>query len=194
MKNILHIDSSGRHSASITRKLTHALVSEIRTETSQIIYRDLSSNLAFINETMINAYFTPDDQRSDAEKESIVLSDAIVKELVDSDIVVIGAPMYNFAAPAALKAWADLAARAGETFQYTEDGPKGLLEGKKAYIVVTAGGVVLDSDADFLTPWLRFFLGFIGISDVELIKVEGLSNNEEDALAPVLSIIKALDK
>lgn len=83
-------------------------------------------------------------------------------------------PVYNFTMPSTLKAWADLVARAGTTFRYTESGPEGLLTGKKAYVVIASGGTPIGSEIDFLTPWLRHFLGFLGITDVEIIAADGI--------------------
>ena len=108
-------------------------------------------------------------ERSAEDAERLKLSDELVAEAAAADVIVIGTPIYNFAAPAALKAWMDLVARPRETFRYTENGPEGLLTGKKAIITVASGGVPVGSDYDFLTPHLRFFLGFIGVTDVEFV-------------------------
>jgi FMN-dependent NADH-azoreductase len=192
MNNILHIDASGRGQASVSRKLSQALIEMLDDGHSTVSYRDVSQGLPFIDEMMIGAYFTPEADRSDQQNHSIALSNTIVDELVASDIVVVGTPMYNFSAPAGLKAWADLAARVGETFQYSENGPVGLLKNKKAYVVVATGGSEIDSEIDFLTPWLRHFLGFIGISDVEFIKAEALNRNGDDAIQSAISSIAAI--
>jgi FMN-dependent NADH-azoreductase len=192
MNNILHIDASGQGQPSVSRKLSRALVEKIGYEQSTVTYRDVSQGLPFVSEMMIGAYNTPAGDRSDEQKQSIALSNKIVEELVASDIVVLGTPMYNFSAPAGLKAWADLAARFGETFQYSENGPIGLLTGKKAYVVVATGGTAIDSEIDFLTPWLRHFLGFIGITNVEVIKAEALNRNREGAIDSALSSITAI--
>jgi FMN-dependent NADH-azoreductase len=192
MNNILHIDASGRGQASVSRKLSQALIEMLDDGHSTVSYRDVSQGLPFIDEMMIGAYFTPEADRSDQQNHSIALSNTIVEELVASDIVVVGTPMYNFSAPAGLKAWADLAARVGETFQYSENGPVGLLKNKKAYVVVATGGSEIDSEIDFLTPWLRHFLGFIGISDVEFIKAEALNRNGDDAIQSAISSIAAI--
>jgi len=97
------------------------------------------------------------------------LSDTLIAELEAADTIVIGAPIYNFAGPACIKAWMDLVARPRVTFTYTPDGPKGLLTGKKAIVVVASGGVAVGSPADFLSSHLTFFLGFLGITDVEVV-------------------------
>ena len=192
MKKILHIDASGRHQGSHSRQLGLEVVESIQANDSKVTHRDVSQNLPFLNETMIGSYFTPMTDRNDEQKQAIALSDAIVKELMEHDTYVIGVPIYNFSMPAALKAWADLAARVGLTFQYGENGPVGLLEGKKAYIVVTSGGTQVGSDIDFLTPWLRHYLGFIGVKDVEIINASGLGSDAEVTLEKARASILAL--
>ena len=126
------------------------------------------------------------------DQQAIALSDTIVEELMEHDTYVIGVPIYNFSMPAALKAWADLSARVGLTFKYGENGPEGLLEGKKAYIVVTSGGTQVGSDIDFLTPWLRHFLGFIGVKDIEIINASGLGSDSEATIEKARASILAL--
>ncbi len=192
MKKILHIDASGRRQGSQSRQLGLEVVESIQANDSKVTHRDVSQNLPFLNDTMIGSYFTPMSDRTDEQKQSITLSDVIVNELMEHDTYVIGVPIYNFSMPAALKAWADLAARVGLTFQYGENGPEGLLEGKKAYIVVTSGGTQVGSDIDFLTPWLRHYLGFIGVKDVEIINASGLGSHAEETLEKARASILAL--
>ena len=127
----------------------------------------------------LGAAFTPADGRSDAQSARVALSDELIAELKAADTVVIGVPIYNFAPPAQLKTWFDHVARAGITFQYSEAGPKGLLEGKKAYLVMASNGTQMGSGIDFATPWLRHMLGFIGIDDVEAIAADRQGANEE---------------
>ena len=103
-----------------------------------------------------------------------MVADALIAELQATDTLVLSLPVYNFTMPSTLKAWADLVARAGTTFRYTESGPEGLLTGKKAYVVIASGGTPIGSEIDFLTPWLRHFLGFLGITDVEIIAADGI--------------------
>ena len=192
MQNILHIDSSARREASTSRKLSQALVEHLSAENTIITRRDVSSNLPFVNELMVESYNTPPSERSDEHKQCIALSDLLVQELVSADTLVIGAPMYNFGPPACLKAWADLVARVGETFRYTEHGPVGLLENKKAYIVTVTGGAPLNSPVDFLTPWLQQFMKFLGIDDVQFIGAQALKRNADEAISNALSQIKAI--
>ena len=180
---ILHIDASARKGDSITRKLSAQLVSRLAGDYSQVTYRDLSEGLPFVDETKISAYFTAPEARTDEHRLAIALSDTIVSELRNNDVVVMGVPIYNFSMPASFKAWADLAARVGETFRYTESGPVGLLENKKAYVVIASGGTKVDSQIDFLTPWLRHYLGFIGIKDVTVISADALNQDSDAGLA-----------
>ena len=180
---ILHIDASARKDDSVTRKLSAQLVKRLAGDYGQVTYRDLSEGLPFVDEAKIEAYFTAAEARTDEHREALVLSDSIVSELKNSDVLVIGVPIYNFSMPASFKAWADLAARVGETFRYTETGPVGLLKYKKAFVVIASGGTKVDSQIDFLTPWLRQYLGFIGIKDVTVISADALNQDFDAGLA-----------
>ena len=117
MNNILHIDASGRKTSSVTRRLSNEIIQKISNDKSTISYRDVSQGLPFVDEMMIGAYYTQKAERSEQQNQAIVISDAIVEELVAADTVVIGMPIYNFSMPAGFKAWADLAARVGKTFK-----------------------------------------------------------------------------
>jgi FMN-dependent NADH-azoreductase len=126
----------------------------------------------------VTGTFTPADARSDAQNEALSFSDTLVAEVIAADTIVIGTPIYNFGAPAVLKAWIDQIARAGVTFQYTENGPEGLLEGKKVIIAVASGGTQIGSDYDFASPYLKFALGFLGITDVTVLSKDDILNEE----------------
>jgi FMN-dependent NADH-azoreductase len=188
MTKILHLDTSGRHEGSVTRKLSSQIINAIKGD-AQVTYRDIGKGIAFVDDTMIAGYFTPDDKRSAEQKRSLILSDTITKELFDHDVYVFGIPMYNFSMPATFKAWCDLAARAGVTFKFSEQGqPVGLLKGKKAYIVISSGGTPIGSEADFLTHWLRYFLNFLGIEDIDMIcAADGAKIAEAEAYIAKLS-------
>jgi len=193
MKNILHIDASGRKTPSISRTLSNELVQKISNDESTIVYRDVSQGLPYVNELMIGAYYTPSDKRSDEQHQAIAISNTIIEELKAADTIVIGVPIYNFSMPAGFKAWSDLAARVGETFKYTETGPVGLLENKKAYIAVASGGTIVGGDIDFLTPWLNHYLGFIGIHDVTIIQAEAVNRNGDKAIEDARGSIASLN-
>jgi len=193
MNNILHIDASGRKTPSVSRRLSNEIVQEISNDQSTVVYRDVSQGLPFVDEMMIGAYFTQSDERNEEQHKAIAISDTIVEELKAADTIVIGLPVYNFSMPAGFKAWSDLAARVGETFKYTENGPVGLLEAKKAYVVVASGGTKVGSDIDFLTPWLRHYLGFIGIHDVKIVQAEALNQNGDKAIEEALASIATIE-
>ncbi len=191
--NVLRIDASARKSGSITRDLTDRIVARLENEgKSQITTRDLSDALPHITEDWIGANFTPADARSPEQLETLALSNALVDELEAADILVIGLPIYNFGVPAALKAWIDLVARVGRTFQYTENGPKGLLSGKRAIVAVASGGTEMGSDIDFASRYLRHVLGFIGIDDVVFVAADRMSADADVALQNAYSDINAL--
>lgn len=182
MTQILHIDASARYQDSQSRMLSKKLTEHlIQTEPSgaRRSYRDISQGLPFIDEDMIAAYYTPKDQLSEAQRAKIELSDRLVDELEQADVLVIGTPMYNFSVPAAFKAWIDLVARVGRTFRYSENGPIGLLENKRAFVVVTTGGTALGSSIDHLSNYVRHVLGFLGIEDVTVIAADELNKHLE---------------
>jgi FMN-dependent NADH-azoreductase len=182
--NILEVSASGRRGDSISRKLTQDIVDalEIRFGDIKLASRDLSDGVPFVDEGWIAANFTPEEERTHEHVAALAESDALVKELQRADVVVIGAPIYNFGVPAVLKAWVDMIVRARLTFRYTAEGPEGLLKGKKAYIVVTSGGVPVDSPVDFATPYLRQVLQFVGISDIEIIAADRLNMAADDSI------------
>lgn len=181
---ILEVQASARSEASISRALTSNLISalEDRHGKADINQRDLAKGLPFIDEAWVEANFTPDEERTSAHHQILSRSDDLVAELQEADVIVIGAPIYNFSVPAVLKAWIDMIARARLTFRYTETGVEGLLKGKKVYVVVPSGGVPVGSPMDFATPYLRHALGFVGITDVEFIGAQGADRGNNEAL------------
>ena len=184
MTRVLAINASGRRNGSLSRTLSADLIEALETRHGDIdvSYRDLADGVSFVNETWIGATFTDADQRSDEQNAALAESDELVNELLAADVVVIATPIYNFGVPAALKAWFDQVARARVTFKYTENGPVGLLENKKAYLLVVSGGVDMDSPADFATPWLRQAMSFVGISDTAAIGARQNGREPEDVL------------
>lgn len=181
---VLEVNASARGAGSASRTLAEDLIRALddRHGNVQTIRRDLAKGIPFVDEAWIEANFTSADSRTEKHREALSLSDALVAEITEADVLVIGTPMYNFTIPAALKAWIDMVARAQLTFRYTEDGPQGLLEGKKAYVVVATGGVPVGSAADFATPYLEHVLGFIGITDVEFIAADRLNSHAEESM------------
>ena len=176
MSNILHITASIRDGESVSRSLGTKLVEGLAAKQgASVVTRDLSKNdIPFIDEDRFAANLAPYAERSPEQHELAKIADELIDELQNADTLVFSVPIYNFSVPATVKAWADLVARAGTTFQYTANGPEGLLTGKKAYITAASGGTPVGSDFDFMTPWLKFFLGFLGIQDVEVIAADGI--------------------
>ncbi len=182
--NILEVSASGRRGDSVSRQLTADVINalEDRYGSASVVKRDLNDGIGFVDETWIAANFRPADERTASERERLAESDRLVAELEAADVIVIGAPIYNFGVPATLKAWVDQVARARVTFRYTDAGPEGLLEGKKAYVVIASGGVPVDAAVDFATPYLRHALGFLGIHDVEVIAADRLNARGAEAV------------
>lgn len=171
-QTILRVDSSARKKGSTTRTLTDRLVSALSDQHTITLTRDLADGIGMYTEKWVEGTFTPIEDRSPQHKFALSESDILVQEVQQADILVIGAPMYNFSIGAALKAWVDLIARAGVTFSYTEKGPVGLLSNVETYIVASSGGTPVGSDADFGTKYLKFFLAFVGITNVTILSSE----------------------
>lgn len=169
--NVLRVDASARREDSITRTLADQMIAGLRQHapTLTVTRRDVARGLPFVDADWVHANFTDPDARSAAQRQTLSGSDALVAEAMHADVWIIGAPIYNFGVPASLKAWVDQIARARLTFHYTEQGPQGLLTGKKVYILTATGGTEVGGAIDFATPWLKFVLGFLGITDVEII-------------------------
>ncbi|WP_170328357.1 FMN-dependent NADH-azoreductase [Ruegeria arenilitoris] len=180
-KTILHIDASARRDGSATRDLSDRIVKHLGA--ARIIRRDLASPLPLLTEDWINANFTPADQRDETQRDQLALSDTLVNELQEADTIVVGLPIYNFSVPAAFKAWIDLVARVGLTFSYTENGPKGLLEGKRAVLAIASGGTAVGSEVDFATNYAKHVLGFIGIHEVDVVAADQMALDAETTLA-----------
>ena len=172
---VLKINSSAAKSTSLSRCQVDSIVSEllIKYPNAEVIERDVAySNLPFPDDKFIDAIFQGGELNEEQQKVTH-LSDQLVDELVGSDILVIGAPMYNFTIPASLKAYFDLIARAGKTFHYNEHGyPLGLVENKKAIVVITTGGIPLGSPMDFSKQYITTFLGFLGIQEIEFVELD----------------------
>jgi FMN-dependent NADH-azoreductase len=196
MSHILRIDTSARYSGSTTRQLTDQLVTRLVEQGygAAVTTRDLARTPpALLTEGWVGANFTDDADRSDEQRATLASSDELIAELEAADTIVIGVPVYNFAIPAALKAWVDLIARARRTFRYSEAGPEGLLKGKKAFLVVASGGVPVGSDYDFATGYLRHVLGFVGITDVQIIAADQ-QMMDGGAISRATSAIEALQQ
>lgn len=160
--NILRLDAGAAHAGSVTRSLGDAVIARLTAADGDatVTTRDLTTGMPFVDGDWVAA---------SGAGQAIATSDELIDELLAADVVVITAPIYNFGVPASLKAWVDQVSRAGRTFQYSEEGPKGLIQGTRAVIVTASGGTEIEGEADFAVPYLRFLLGFLGISDVEVV-------------------------
>ena len=176
---ILHIDSSAQKQKSISRQLSARIVDQLGGE---VIRRDLSDAVPPVTELWVSANFTPAEQRTSEQQEALKLSDLLVAELQRADTIVIGSPVYNFNVPSVLKAWIDQVVRAGVSFNYTENGPVGLLEGKRAIVAMASAGMPIGSEIDFASGYLRHILGFVGINDVQIIAADQLRANQDKAI------------
>lgn len=142
----------------------------------QIQVRDLAADpIPVLDGELVGALRPSDAPLTPRQQDTLDLSNTLIEELKASDVIVIAAPMYNFNISTQLKNYFDLVARAGVTFRYTEAGPEGLLKGKKVYVLTSRGGIHKDTDTDLVTPYLRVFLGFIGLTDVEFVFEEGIA-------------------
>ena len=181
---IYQIDSSARKEGSISRSLAKKLINKIKKPNDEVIYRDLDDEMLFVSGLTESGMKIPEDKQTDGHKKMFQLSDKLVEELKDSDVIIISAPIYNFGPPATLKAWSDLAARVNTTFKYTPDGKRiGLLKDKKAYLVITSGGTKIGSEEDFLTPWLKLMLNFFGVMDIKIISADQMAIDYEKSIA-----------
>lgn len=178
MSNVLIIESSARQQGSFSRQLTRQFISQWQAAhpADQVTVRDLALNpVPHLDANLLGGWMKPEAQRSADEQASLQRSDELTDEVLGADVLVLAAPMYNFAIPSTLKAWLDHVLRAGVTFKYTETGPQGLLTGKKAYVLTARGGLYAGSTSDHQEPYLRQVLAFIGIHDVTFIHAEGLN-------------------
>ncbi|MEO0317074.1 MAG: hypothetical protein RL404_751 [Pseudomonadota bacterium] len=199
MTTILYLNSSVRSTGSVSRQLSGEFIEKLKSAHpgAKVVTRDLAANpLPHLSESMVGAYFTPPEQRNDEQKQLIQTSDEVVTELLAADIVVVGAPMYNFSVSSTLKSWIDHVARAGVTFKYTETGPVGLVHGKKFVIFTSRSGVYSSGPAkamDFQETYLRGVLGFLGITDVSFVSAEGLAMGDEAVNAALARGRSAMD-
>ena len=180
---IYQIDSSARKEGSTSRALAKKLLNKIKGPNDEVVYRDLNEEMVFVAGLTESGMNIKEKDQNENHKKMFELSDKLVKELKESDVIIISAPIYNYGPPATLKAWSDLAARIGETFKFKPNGRReGLLKNKKAYLVITSGGTKLNSKEDFLTPWLKFILNFFGIDQIETICADQMALDYEKSI------------
>ena len=180
---IYQIDSSARKEGSTSRALARKLLDKIKKPDDEVVYRDLDDEMVFVSGLTESGMKIEEKDQTEHHKKMFELSDKLVKELKESDVIIISAPIYNYGPPATLKAWSDLVARIGETFKFKENGRReGLLRNKRAYLVITSGGTKLNSKEDFLTPWLKFILNFFGIEKVDIISADQMALDYEKSI------------
>jgi len=180
---IYQIDSSARKEGSTSRALAKKLLNKIKKPNDEIRYRDLNDEMVFVSGLTESGMNIDEKDQNENHKKMFELSNQLVKELKESDIIIISAPIYNYGPPATLKAWSDLAARVGETFKFKPNGRReGLLKNKRAYLVITSGGTKLNSKEDFLTPWLKFILNFFGFVKIETINADQMALDYEKSI------------
>lgn len=180
MKHILHLQSSLLGKESYSLKLGNAIVEKIQDKYPGSTLEELdlvATEMPHLNPAVLRTFFVPADKHTEEDRASIRLSDDLVKQLFAADIIVIGAPLINFTIHSSLKAWIDHVTRAGITFGYDENGPFGKVTGKKVYVAMSSGGVYSEGPGkanDFVAPYLKAFLGFLGMTDLTVFRVEGL--------------------
>ena len=188
---IYQIDSSARKKGSTSRALAKKLLAKIKKPEDEVVYRDLDDEMLFVSGLTESGMKIPENERTEQHKKMFELSDKLVLELKESDVIIISVPIYNFGPPATLKAWSDLAARVKETFKYNEDGSRvGLLQDKQVYLVITSGGTKINSSEDFLTPWLTHVLNFFGIKKIDIIAADQMALDYEKSIKEAEEQIK----
>jgi FMN-dependent NADH-azoreductase len=203
MSKLLHIDSSPLYGASISRELTAAFVAEWKTSHpgGAVIERDLNAiEIPPLTAAWAGAAYTPEEARTEEQKQELALSDTFFDELQEADEWVIGVPMHNFGIPSVLKLWIDQFVRVGKAFTYADGKPQGLLTGKKATFIVATGGVY-DAGTpmapyNHIEPYLRSVFGFLGVSDVTFLTAGGTmalryGTDRGEFLAPHLQAVEA---
>jgi len=193
--NILHITSSVRGDASESTRVTQQIVDKLVAANpgATVKRRDLGAQPhPLLDGAALGALFTPADQRSAAQLARVELDDALILEAQAADVIVLGAPMYNFAMPVQLKSWFDAIARAGVTFRYTETGPEGLLKNKKVYVAAARGGIYEEAN-DPQVPQMRALLGFLGLTDQTFIYSSGMAMGPEAAAKAQAAANAAID-
>jgi FMN-dependent NADH-azoreductase len=195
MKTILQVNASILANEGQSTRLANDFVASFRTD-EKLIVRDLARDpVPHLDAERFGAFIAKPESRTLKQDAFVAYSDGLINELQQADVIVLGLPMYNFGVPSALKAYFDHIARAGVTFRYTEQGPVGLLTGKKAYVFAARGGMYQGTPRDTQSPYVRDFLAFLGITDIEFVYAEGLAMGEtsrDAALSKARSRIESL--
>ena len=194
---ILQINTAARSEGANSTKLAAAISRRLKAKHPEALLevRDLAANPhPVLDEAALGALFTPPDQRTPEQAARVALDDALIAQTQSADVIILGVPMYNFGVPVQLKTWIDAIARAGVTFRYTENGPEGLIKGKKVYLALARGGIYRDTPNDSQVPYLKTVLGFLGMTDIECVYAEGLAMGEEAAVQAFASAEAQLDE
>ena len=195
MKTILQLNTSIFSNVGESTRLSNEFVEGFRNSHPdvKVISRNLSENpVPHLTAEEFQAFLTKPEDRNTQQKAVIEYSDSLINEIREADIILLGLPMYNFGVPSTLKSYFDHIARAGVTFRYTENGPVGLIENKKVYVFATRGGLYAGTPLDTQTNYVKDFLKFIGIQDVEFVYAEGLAmgvENKETAISKAKAAI-----
>ncbi|WP_296663152.1 NAD(P)H-dependent oxidoreductase [Paraburkholderia sp.] len=195
MTTILQINSAARSQGAQSTLLVNELTTRLQQSNpgSKVVSRNLQAEpLPHLDDAILGAFFTPAEQRTPEQQAIAARSETLIAELQAADVIVIGAPLYNFGISSQLKTYFDWIARAGVTFRYTANGPEGLVKGKKVYVVSARGGKYQGTPNDTQTPYLKTFLGFLGMTDVNFIYAEGLNLGQEAASAALASAREAI--
>lgn len=191
MKNILQVNASILSNEGQSTRLANEFIAQLGA--AEVIVRDLASDpVPHLDGERFGAFITAKETRNSSQEEIVAYSDKLINELKRADTIVLGLPMYNFGVPSMLKAYFDHIARAGVTFRYTETGPVGLLTGKKAYVFAARGGIYAGTPRDTQTAYVRDFLAFLGITDVEFVYAEGLAIGEASKAASLAKARESL--
>ena len=199
--NILQINSSiraaGSHSKYLAQKIVEHLIAASADAhvVAQVVARDLAQTPhPVLDEVALQALFTPAEHRTNEQQARVALDDALIAEIQAADVVVIGAPMYNFSISVQLKNWVDAISRAGVTFRYGQNGPEGLLTGKKVVVALTRGGIYKNTPNDTQMSYLKNFFGFLGMTDVNFIYAEGLAMGPDAEAAALSSAAQQIEE
>lgn len=194
MSTILRVEASIKGEASVSRQLTDRIMDRLlkADPDARVITRDLARGVNPVDSAWIGAVFSPAEARDEAQRGIVAYADTLLDELRAADTIVIGLPVYNFGVPAQLKSWFDQLARRGETFAYTEAGPRGLLEGKRAVVAMASDGTPQGSAVDFASGYVRHMLNFFGVETVETVAADAIALNPDQALPRALEAVEAL--
>ena len=182
--NILQVNGSARREGANSTRVANLVTERLlaRNPGAQLVLRDLAvTPQPVLDEAALGALFTPADKRTPEQAARAALDEALIAEVQAADVIVLGVPMYNFGITAQLKNWIDAIAKAGVTFRYTENGPEGLVKGKKVYVALARGGRYRGTELDSQVPYLKTVLGFLGMTDVTFIYAEGLNMGADNA-------------